>query len=97
MESELQKSQVCPQCGAKAEPSWVMCDQCGQRLPWAPVKKIQRSLGDLSDEELAVRFAPPRDNEVSDWSFIIRTLRGRVMLVIIVLMMLFFIRNLFRF
>ena len=97
MESELQKSQVCPQCGAKAEVTWVMCDECGQRLPWAPVKNVQRSIADLSDEELAVRFAAPRDNEVSDWTFITRTLRGRVMLVVIVLLLLFFIRNLFRF
>ena len=96
MESELQKSQVCPQCGAKVEATWVMCDECGQHLPWAPAR-IQRSLADLSDEELAVRFAPPPDNEVSDWSFITRTLRGRVMLVVIVLLLLFFIRNLFGF
>jgi hypothetical protein len=88
---------ICPECGAKAEATWVMCDGCGVRLPWAPVKKIQRSLGDLSDEELAARFAAPRDNEVSDWTFIIRTFRGRVMLVVIVLLLLFFIRNLFGF
>jgi hypothetical protein len=43
--------------------SWVLCDRCGQRLPWAddvkPPRKV-RALSDLSPEELSLMFSPGR-------------------------------------
>ena len=59
---------VCPQCGHENDRSWVLCDHCGARLPWAPPASQRKKISELSTEELNAVFAPPR--EASRWSFL---------------------------
>jgi hypothetical protein len=73
---------ICPFCGAKVEPNWALCDSCGQRLPWAPPKKL-KSLSELSDEELAARFAPSREPVTPAWATFLKTWPGKFTLMLV--------------
>lgn len=85
---------ICPFCGAKVEPHWALCDSCGQRLPWAPPKK-QKTLDELTDEELATRFAPSRDNAVPEWARFMRSTRGKIAIMIAASFLWEFLNRLF--
>lgn len=73
---------ICPYCGAKTEPSWALCDQCGKRLPWAP-PKTTKSINDLSDEELAARFALNANSETPAWVKFLKTWPGKFTITVI--------------
>jgi predicted amidophosphoribosyltransferase len=73
---------ICPHCGHEVEPNWVLCDNCGQRLPWAPPKKI-KSLNELTDEELAARFAPSRQSVTPWWVSFLKTWHGKAVVMLI--------------
>lgn len=49
----------CPECGHTNERTWVMCDACGARLPWAPPEKAKLQMSEMTDEQLFARFVPP--------------------------------------
>ena len=73
---------VCPYCGHKVEPTWALCDNCGQRLPWAPPKRA-KSLDELSDEELATMFAPSRQQTTPGWVTFLKTWPGKLTLMLV--------------
>lgn len=43
---------LCTECGHPNQMNWVLCDNCGARLPWAPAK-VRRDINELSDAELS--------------------------------------------
>jgi hypothetical protein len=59
---------LCPACGHENQRTWVLCDRCGARLPWAPPPQTRKKIADLSDDELKVLFAPPRQKPA--WTFL---------------------------
>ena len=59
---------LCPECGHENQRSWVLCDACGARLPWAPPPKARKKIADMSAEELNALFPPPREKPA--WSFL---------------------------
>lgn len=79
---------MCPFCGHEVERQWVLCDNCGQRLPWA-THKIRKSLNDLSDEELALRFAANTPRDKSFWVIFTKSCPGRVVVLFAALLVAF--------
>ena len=47
----------CPKCGTMNERGWALCDNCAERLPWAPPPLAPRKVSDMTPEELEARFA----------------------------------------
>ncbi len=73
---------ICPFCGAKVESHWALCDQCGKRLPWAPPKKT-KSINELTDEELAARFAVNTHTGTPGWVTFLKTWPGKITVMIV--------------
>ena len=83
MADELnRKAGICPHCGAKIEPGWALCDNCGQRLPWAAPRKT-KSINELTDEELAARFALQEHSGTPGWVRFLKTGTGKFTVMVI--------------
>lgn len=67
---------ICPYCGAEVEATWALCDSCGKRMPWAPPQKT-KSIDELSDEELAARFALNAHSGTPAWVSFLKTWPGK--------------------
>ena len=85
---------LCPYCGAKTEPQWALCDSCGKRLPWAPPKQT-KSLNDLTDEELAARFAVNSHSGTPGWVSFLKTWPGKLTVSLVASVILEILNRLF--
>jgi hypothetical protein len=73
---------LCSVCGHINERSWVMCDSCGARLPWAPPPKEAPKVSEMTDEQLRAFYGELPKRE----PFFLFTNEGRKALMILVLL-----------
>lgn len=82
-----QTTGLCPHCGFANELTWVICDACGERLPWAPPRKPKVEPKDMTEEQLAAIFAPGNQRELPFWL----TPPGRAVIGFLVLAIIWFL------